>query len=84
MREKLDTMAKMFDYVSKKYPNKRCLGTREILAEEDEVQPNGRVFKKVVESTNLKVYCINTKCPRILMTGSNVGKTLKIDQILVS
>lgn len=28
------------------YTNKKCLGTREILSEEDEVQPNGRVFKK--------------------------------------
>lgn len=37
----------MFDYVSRKYTNKKCLGTRQILAEEDEVQPNGRVFKKV-------------------------------------
>ncbi|CAH1104813.1 unnamed protein product [Psylliodes chrysocephalus] len=48
VREKIDTMAKMFEYCSKKYPNKRCLGTREILAEEDELQPNGRVFKKFV------------------------------------
>ncbi|KAJ8960894.1 hypothetical protein NQ318_020193 [Aromia moschata] len=48
VRENLDTMVKMFEYCSKRYPNKRCLGTREILAEEDEVQPNGRVFKKYV------------------------------------
>lgn len=47
IREKVDTMCKMFDYVSVRYANKRCLGTRQILAEEDEVQPNGRVFKKV-------------------------------------
>jgi hypothetical protein len=47
LQEKIDTMAKMFDYVSRTYPNRKCLGTREILAEEDEVQPNGRVFKKV-------------------------------------
>ncbi|CAH1286117.1 unnamed protein product [Diabrotica balteata] len=46
VREKIDTMAKMFEYCSKKYANKRCLGTRQILAEMDEVQPNGRVFKK--------------------------------------
>ncbi|XP_063922554.1 long-chain-fatty-acid--CoA ligase 4 isoform X2 [Zophobas morio] len=46
VKEKIDTMAKMFEYVSRKYPNKRFLGTREIIAEEDEVQPNGRVFKK--------------------------------------
>ncbi|CAH1183332.1 unnamed protein product [Phaedon cochleariae] len=47
-KENIDTMAKMFEYCSKKYPNRKCLGTREILAEEDEVQPNGRVFKKFV------------------------------------
>ncbi|XP_056630489.1 long-chain-fatty-acid--CoA ligase 4 isoform X2 [Diorhabda carinulata] len=48
IREKIDTMAKMFEYCSKTYSNRRCLGTREILAEEDELQPNGRVFKKFV------------------------------------
>ncbi|XP_074027185.1 acyl-CoA synthetase long-chain isoform X3 [Leptinotarsa decemlineata] len=48
VREKIDTMVKMFEYCNRKYPNKRCLGTREILAEEDEVQPNGRIFKKFV------------------------------------
>ncbi|KAJ8983773.1 hypothetical protein NQ317_000333 [Molorchus minor] len=36
IREKIDTMVKMFDYCAKSYPNKNCLGTREILAEEDE------------------------------------------------
>lgn len=45
---KIDTMEKMFLYVAKVFKNKRCLGTRDILAEEDEVQPNGRVFKKYV------------------------------------
>lgn len=40
-------MEKMLTYVVKLYSKKRCLGTREILAEEDELQPNGRVFKKV-------------------------------------
>ena len=28
--------------------NRGCMGTRELLSEEDEVQPNGRVFKKVI------------------------------------
>lgn len=36
----------MLTYVAKIHTNKKCLGTREILSEEDEVQPNGRVFKK--------------------------------------
>ena len=37
------------------YGSKQCLGTREQLSEEDEVQPNGRVFKKV--STGLYSMC---------------------------
>lgn len=48
IREKIDTMAKLLEFVNKRYPNKRCLGTREIFGEEDEAQPNGRVFKKVI------------------------------------
>jgi long-chain acyl-CoA synthetase len=46
-REKIDTLEKAFLWVVKLYGEKRCLGTRQILAEEDEPQPNGRVFKKV-------------------------------------
>lgn len=42
----IDTLEKMFNYVAKIHTNKRCLGTREVLSEEDEIQPNGRVFKK--------------------------------------
>lgn len=42
----IDTLEKMLSYVAKMYSNKKCLGTREILSEEDEVQPNGRIFKK--------------------------------------
>ena len=30
------------------YPYRKCLGTREVLREEDETQPNGRVFKKLI------------------------------------
>lgn len=45
-REKIDTLEKMFSWVAKVHGEKKCLGTREIIAEEDEVQPNGRIFKK--------------------------------------
>lgn len=55
IRNKVDTVEKMFLYVSKVHGNKRCLGTRQILAEEDEVQPNGRVFKKVFVDNQQKV-----------------------------
>ena len=42
----LTTMDAIFDYAVKKHKDKECLGTRELLSEEDEVQPNGKVFKK--------------------------------------
>ncbi|XP_046676781.1 fatty acid CoA ligase Acsl3 [Homalodisca vitripennis] len=48
LRAKVDTMEKMLLYVVKTFRDKKCLGTRQILAEEDEVQPNGRIFKKYV------------------------------------
>lgn len=46
LQNNIDTLEKMFNYVAKVHSNKRCLGTRQILSEEDEVQPNGRIFKK--------------------------------------
>lgn len=47
LKNNVDTLAKMFKYVTKIHTTKRCLGTREILSEEDEIQDNGRVFKKL-------------------------------------
>lgn len=46
LKNEIDTLEKVFKYVVKIHTNKKCLGTRQILGEEDEVQPNGRVFKK--------------------------------------
>ncbi|XP_030566257.1 long-chain-fatty-acid--CoA ligase 3-like [Drosophila novamexicana] len=46
LQENIDTLEKVFTYVAKTYQSKRCLGTRQILSEEDEPQPNGRIFKK--------------------------------------
>ena len=42
----LTTLDAVFDYAANKYKEKECLGTRRIISEEDEVQPNGKVFKK--------------------------------------
>lgn len=42
-----DTLDKLFEHAITKYGKKDCLGTREILSEENEMQPNGKVFKKV-------------------------------------
>lgn len=43
----VDSMADMFRSAVAKYPSRRCLGTRELLSEEDELQSNGRMFKKL-------------------------------------
>ncbi|XP_077471275.1 long-chain-fatty-acid--CoA ligase 3b [Stigmatopora argus] len=44
----VDTLDKVFEYAAKRFPHRDCLGTREVLSEEDELQPNGKVFKKVI------------------------------------
>ncbi|XP_074864152.1 long-chain-fatty-acid--CoA ligase 4 isoform X2 [Carettochelys insculpta] len=43
-----DTLDKLFDHGVTKFGKKDCLGTREILSEENERQPNGKVFKKLI------------------------------------
>ncbi|XP_067404331.1 long-chain-fatty-acid--CoA ligase 4 isoform X2 [Emydura macquarii macquarii] len=43
-----DTLDKLFDHAVAKFGKKDCLGTREILNEENEMQPNGKVFKKLI------------------------------------
>ncbi|XP_066508297.1 fatty acid CoA ligase Acsl3-like [Hoplias malabaricus] len=48
VHEGVDTLDKVFEYAVKLFPDRDCLGTREVLCEEDEVQPNGKVFKKVI------------------------------------
>ncbi|XP_048247393.1 fatty acid CoA ligase Acsl3-like isoform X1 [Haliotis rufescens] len=42
------TLDHLFLRAVQQYTDRPCLGTRELLREEDEVQPNGRVFKKVL------------------------------------
>lgn len=48
IQDKIDTMEKVFRFSVRQHGQKSAVGTREILAEEDEVQPDGRVFKKFV------------------------------------
>jgi len=45
-RYNLNTLEKVFSHVVGKFNDRQCLGTREILGEEKEVQPNGKVFAK--------------------------------------
>ncbi|XP_008300088.1 long-chain-fatty-acid--CoA ligase 3 [Stegastes partitus] len=44
----VDTLDKVFEYAATRFPHRDCLGTREVMSEEDERQGNGKVFKKVV------------------------------------
>ncbi|KAG5667342.1 hypothetical protein PVAND_015325 [Polypedilum vanderplanki] len=46
VRENADTLEKVFNLVAKTHANKNCLGTREILSEEEERQSDGKVLKK--------------------------------------
>ncbi|XP_077335161.1 long-chain-fatty-acid--CoA ligase 4 isoform X1 [Lithobates pipiens] len=43
-----DTLDKLFQHAVGKFGTKDCLGTRELLSEENEKQPNGKVFKKLI------------------------------------
>uniref|UniRef100_A0A7N8X4C5 long-chain-fatty-acid--CoA ligase n=1 Tax=Mastacembelus armatus TaxID=205130 RepID=A0A7N8X4C5_9TELE len=47
MHPGVDTLDKMFEYAATRFPHRDCLGTREVISEEDEQQSNGKVFKKV-------------------------------------
>ncbi|XP_077397918.1 long-chain-fatty-acid--CoA ligase 3a [Festucalex cinctus] len=44
----LDTLPKVFEFAAMRFPHRECLGTREVISEEDEEQSNGKTFKKLV------------------------------------
>ena len=46
VKSQCETMADALKWSVAKHGNKPIMGTREIIAELDEVQPNGRMFKK--------------------------------------
>ncbi|XP_026314422.1 long-chain-fatty-acid--CoA ligase 4 [Hyposmocoma kahamanoa] len=46
VRDGVTTMESMLRAAAARWVNKPCLGTRQLLGEEDEPQPNGRIFKK--------------------------------------
>lgn len=43
-----DTLDKLFQHAVQRFGDSDCLGTRDLLSEENEVQPSGKVFKKVI------------------------------------
>uniref|UniRef100_A0A671LZQ2 long-chain-fatty-acid--CoA ligase n=1 Tax=Sinocyclocheilus anshuiensis TaxID=1608454 RepID=A0A671LZQ2_9TELE len=46
--EGVDTLDKLFVHAVKRFSQASCLGTREVLSEEEDKQPNGKIFKKLV------------------------------------
>lgn len=52
-----DTLDKLFTHAVQRFGPADCLGTRDVLCEENEIQPSGKVFKKVRAPTILTVFC---------------------------
>lgn len=50
----VDTLDKVFEYAVTRFPQRDCLGTREVISEEDERQGTGKVFKKVRRKKEIK------------------------------
>ncbi|KAG7272934.1 hypothetical protein CRUP_002514 [Coryphaenoides rupestris] len=48
MHPGVDTLDKMFEHSVQSFTHRDCLGTRELISEEDEQQSNGKVLKKVI------------------------------------
>uniref|UniRef100_A0A8C5CNU0 long-chain-fatty-acid--CoA ligase n=2 Tax=Gadus morhua TaxID=8049 RepID=A0A8C5CNU0_GADMO len=48
MQPGVDTLDKMFEHSVQSFTHRDCLGTRELISEEDERQSNGKVLKKQV------------------------------------
>lgn len=42
-----DTLDKLFNYAVQRFASAPVLGTRDILSEENEIQPSSKIFKKV-------------------------------------
>lgn len=43
-----DTLDKLFNHAVQRFGEAPCLGTRDVLSEENEIQPSGKVFKKLI------------------------------------
>lgn len=43
-----DTLDKLFEHAVQRFGSAHCLGTRDVLSKENEVQPSGKVFKKLI------------------------------------
>ncbi|KAL7015168.1 hypothetical protein ACKWTF_016317 [Chironomus riparius] len=71
-KQSIDTLERMFKYAVNRFKTKKCLGTRQILAEEDERQPDGKTFKKY----RMGIYKWRTY-DEVNVEASNFGKGLR-------
>ena len=55
--EQVDTMDKLFRYCVKKYGGRKCMGTRDVLGEEQEKQPNGKVIWNMKRRNVEMIFC---------------------------
>eukprot|EP00092_Neocalanus_flemingeri_P024572 GFUD01026650.1.p1 GENE.GFUD01026650.1~~GFUD01026650.1.p1 ORF type:complete len:727 (-),score=160.71 GFUD01026650.1:215-2395(-) len=65
--KEINTMDRLFNFSSKKFGRKSCLGTREVLGETEEEQPDGKVFTKLqLGNYSWLTYCdLNTKADHL-------------------
>ncbi|GAB1303181.1 Long-chain-fatty-acid--CoA ligase 4 [Apodemus speciosus] len=66
-----DTLDKLFDHAVAKFGKKDSLGTREVLSEENEMQPNGKVFKKLILGNYKWINYLEVNC-RVNNFGSGL------------
>jgi long-chain acyl-CoA synthetase len=76
IQDKLDTMEKVFCSAVSQHKNKPALGTRVILSEEDEIQPDGKIFKKVTFSLkSMQQMILTTVCSHQFLLGGFQWRT---------
>eukprot|EP00094_Tigriopus_californicus_P004431 TCALIF_04270-PA protein Name:"Similar to Acsl4 Long-chain-fatty-acid--CoA ligase 4 (Rattus norvegicus)" AED:0.08 eAED:0.08 QI:0/0/0/0.66/1/1/3/0/695 len=72
LEQPLDTVVKLFDYSVKLHAGQDCLGTREAFAMESEVQPDGKVFQKIIQGD----YYTWLKYEQVQEKATNIAKEL--------
>ena len=65
------TVDDMFKRAVEQFTSNRCLGTRELLREEEEQQPNGRIFKKV--RTGFEPALVCCQCRIVYLCNGDIG-----------
>lgn len=67
-----DTLDKLFEYAVQRFGQQHCLGTRDVLSEENEIQPSGKVFKKLILG-DYRWLCYNEVDSAVSQFGSGLA-----------